>query len=106
MTVFLYLVIVCPNFTETHEMFCVYMCLVFQSSECYTRTLSLVSYKVMHKCMYCRQNVMYKCVLTIVTKHEISGKLSGGSRPDPRAETNMTKPVVAFANQLQRLLKQ
>ena len=105
MTVYLYLVIVWPHFTKARGMFCVYMCLVFRSSECYIRTLSLISYKELYKCMYCRQNVMYKCVLTKVTKREISLKLSGGSRPDPCAVTNMTKPADEFANRLQRRLK-
>jgi len=43
-------------------------------------------------------------VLTKVTKHEISGKLSGGSRPVPCTVTNMMKPVDELANQLQRRL--
>jgi hypothetical protein len=100
-----YLVIVWPHFTKAREMFCVCTCLVFRSSECYIRTLSLISYKELYKCMYCRQNVMYLCVLRKVTKHEISEKLSGGSRPDMCAVTNMMKPVVGFANQWQRQLR-
>jgi len=44
-------------------------------------------------------------VVTKVTKHDISGKLSGSSRSDPCVVTNIMKAVAEFANQLQRQLK-